>query len=615
MSDFSFRISFIGIIFTIVGVMVIVQMGRIQNSKAAQDLRQVIEQKYSFSIEHIEPERGEIYDRWGHLLAGNKKTYEIGISLRDVKNPKTIAENLSIVLGLDYNEVLRQIQSDLLNPKREYLRVDNFVAEDQIEKIEQISKNYSQEQKNSLGKNTKEAPSLSGLIWTPHLMRSYPEHTVASNVLGFYSFRDRETGRGFFGIEEKYDDLLSGIPRNMIYPLDPNQTDRPDVTSQRTSLILTIDREVQTSIERIIDRAVEDTGSKSGTAIIMNPQNGEILAMVTTPRMDPNEYWGYTEMFPSANFYNRAIGVTYEPGSVFKIITMAAALDTGTVTPDTLFTDEGYIVVGGILIRNWDNNPYGVQDMIGCLQHSLNVCLAWVATQITPEPFYSYLKAFGIDRRTNIDLAGEMNYPLATPDTEGWYQANLGTNAFGQGVAVTPIQLATAVSAVANGGKMMAPHVLYATISNGNQYINQPQVVNSPISEKTAYTLSEMLAVSLESEASTALVPGYRIAGKTGTASIPIPGGYADDITNASFVGWGPVDDPRFLIYIWLEEPVNSPWGSVVAAPVFSEIFQYLVVQANLPPDKLRHQMYGKATPVVSNIHSTPAQVNTEITQ
>jgi len=230
--------------------------------------------------------------------------------------------------------------------------------------------------------------------------------------------------------------------------------------------------------------------------------------------------------------------------------------------------------------------------MTTCMQHSLNVCLAWVSTEMGAETFYSYMHAFGVDRRTNIDLADEVSSPLSEPGDGFWYPINLGTNAYGQGLAITPMQLTMAVAAVANEGKMMAPHILRAVISNGRQYNNTPQVVSSPISAETAATLNEMLAVSLEKEASTALVPGYRVAGKTGTAQIPDPvAGYHDVLTNASFVGWGPVDDPRFVVYIWIEKPVSSPWGSVVAAPIFSEIVQHLVVLLNLPPDDMRQQL------------------------
>jgi len=224
----------------------------------------------------------------------------------------------------------------------------------------------------------------------------------------------------------------------------------------------------------------------------------------------------------------------------------------------------------------------------------LNVCLSWVATQMGATEFYNYVEKFNIGHRTNIDLTGEEVFPLSTPGDPTWYPVNLGTNSFGQGVAVTPIQMVQAASAIANDGKMMAPHVLKAYIQNGQQYNTNPTVVGVPISATTAHTFSEMLATSLEDEASTALVEGYRVAGKTGTAEIAINGQYSSNATNASFVGWGPVDDPQFLVYIWLEKPKSSIWGSVVAAPVFSEEVKQLVVLMNIPPDDLRKSISGQ---------------------
>jgi cell division protein FtsI/penicillin-binding protein 2 len=313
--------------------------------------------------------------------------------------------------------------------------------------------------------------------------------------------------------------------------------------------------------------------------------------MAATPRMDLNHYWEAAQLFPGRTPFNRAVSMTYEPGSVFKVITMAAALDAGVVKPDTTFYDTGEIECGGYWIHNWNYGAWGEQTMGGCLQHSLNVCLASVAKDLGNDQFYSFMQKFGIGHRTGVDLAEEVPGRLKIPGDEDWYEVELCTNSFGQGVAVTPIQMITAIGAVANDGKMMQPHVLKAYIDRGAQYVMPTNILGTPISAETAHTLTEMLSISLEEEASSALVPGYRIAGKTGTASISTPNGYDPNWTNASFVGWGPVDDPRFLVYIWLEKPSSSEWGSVVAAPVFKKVFERLVVLNNLPPDDVRKQM------------------------
>jgi cell division protein FtsI/penicillin-binding protein 2 len=327
----------------------------------------------------------------------------------------------------------------------------------------------------------------------------------------------------------------------------------------------------------------------------MDPNTGEILSMATTPRLNPNQYWKYAEVFPNATPFNRAISQTYEPGSVFKVLTMAAGLDTGTVTPETPFMDTGVFMIGGGYINNWDGSAWGMQDMVGCMQHSLNVCLAWLASELGSTRFYDYVRSFGIGHLTGVDLSGEATYPLRLPGDGQWYPVDLGTNSFGQGLAATPIQMVMAASALANGeGKMMAPHILRAMVENGRQYNTNSQVVGQPITAQTAQTLTTMLVKSLEEESSDALVPGYSLAGKTGTAEIATPVGYSSDLTNASFVGWGPADDPRFLVYVWLEKPRTSKWGSVVAAPVFSEVAKSLVVLMKIPPDEQRQQLYSQ---------------------
>jgi cell division protein FtsI/penicillin-binding protein 2 len=232
--------------------------------------------------------------------------------------------------------------------------------------------------------------------------------------------------------------------------------------------------------------------------------------------------------------------------------------------------------------------------MTGCLAHSLNVCLAWVSTELGNATFYSYMQRFGLGHPTGIDLAGEVPGRLKLPGDTDWYPVDLGTNAFGQGMAITPIQMVMAASAFANDGKMVYPHVLYGQLQDGHQSNMSPQVVGSPISAQTAHTLSDMLANSLESESSDAIVPGYRIAGKTGTAQIPNDTGYDPNEINASFIGWGPVDKPRFVVYVWLEKPQSNKAASVVAAPIFAQIIEKLVVLMDVPPEVARLQNSGQ---------------------
>ncbi len=584
------RVKFLGFMISLFIVVVGVQMVRIQTSSHAQTLDKWAT-SYGTEVRTIQSERGYIYDRWGHLLAGNKEVYEIGVELQYVRNPVTIATTMASMFGSDYNEVLAQVSIPYDSTSSVYVTLGNFISADQIDQLSALKAQY--EETNPYGEDPL-LPSLRGVTWTAHLQRVYPENTLASNILGFYTYYDRDKGKGYFGIEEKYDELLAGIKQKVVIPLDPYEMQEIPTAPAGASLVLTIDREIQRSVEKVLDKAVKKNGAKNGSIIVMDPKTGEILAMAGTPRLDPNSYWDYDKLFTDGTSYNMAVSQVYEPGSVFKVLTMASALDAGAVKWDTPFMDTGVIEVGGWPIYNWDRGAWGAQNMIGCMQHSLNVCLTWVALQLGPDKFYEYLDKFGIGHRTNIDLANEEVYPLSEPGDPTWYTVNLATNSFGQGVATTPIQLITAVSAIANDGKMVAPHILRSYIQNGKQYDTQTQIVGNPISSETSRILTEMLAISLEQEASDALVEGYRVAGKTGTAEIAVNGSYSTGATNASFVGWGPVDDPQFLVYIWLEKPKSSIWGSVVAAPVFRDVVKQLVVLMNIPPDDMRLSLQGK---------------------
>jgi len=585
------RLNLIGIFLSFASILIILQMIRIQNSTKHQELSQWADEEYSYAIENYYPERGNIYDRWGRLLAGNEDVYEVGVMLQYVANPTTIAQTLEGVNQLSYKDIFTAVSKAYDPEKSVYAVLTDFLPTGVIDTLSHIKQDF--ELTNPYGKK-ENLPSLRGVIWSSHLKRSYPENSLASNILGFYSFMDREGGIGYYGVEEYYDDLLAGTPMETFMPRNPYLLEELPTVPAGASLVLTIDREIQAMVEKRLDEAVEEHEAESGTVIILDPRNGEILAMASQPRVNINQYWKYEDEFEDKTPFNRAISETYEPGSVFKVLTMAAAFDNGTVDEETIFNDPGRFEYGGSTVYNWNRRGYGKQSMQGCMQHSLNVCLAWVATELGKEDFYDYMQVFGIDRRTNIDLGGEKTWPLSMPGDSDWYPIQLVTNSFGQGVAITPIQLAAAISSVANEGELMKPHVLKAIIQDGKQYNTSPQVMSVPIKPETAKLMTSMLVESLKEESSLALVPGYSIAGKTGTAEIPVDGVYGIDLTNASFVGWGPADDPQFLVYVWIEKPGSSPWGSIVAAPVFSSITQDLVKYLDIPPEENNQTLMAK---------------------
>ena len=535
----------------------------------------------------VQPERGLIYDRYGHLLAGNKTVYEVGLNLNliaEANNAETIARVLSQILEADYNDIYTKASTVPGSEGGVYYKVvEHFATEEQVGQIWNNIDEY--EKRVNSDKKLDDSDSLMGIDWKPKTIRVYPEDSLASNILGY----DTPWGDAHFGVEQHYDTLLSGTPVYVNVQDSSHIFEADYEVPSGASLVLTIDRDIQAAMEKIIDDAVKDNGAQLGVLIVMNPKTGEILSMATTPRANPNKYTEFKE-----DSFNPAIDLSYEPGSVFKIFTMSSALDAGTVTPNTSFMDTGSYQIGTQIFSNWDRGAWGPQTMTTCMEHSLNVCLAWVADGLGTDRFYNYLTAFRIGRSTNIDLAGEIVWPLWTPKDAQWKMELLGANSFGQSVVVTPIQMVMAASALANEGKMVAPHVVKSYEYNGMQQDTGTTVVNSPISSKTAQTITNMLSISMEGETyQAAIIDGYKIAGKTGTAQIPENGRYLDDLTNTSFIGWGPADDPQFLVYIWLEKPTSDVWASLVVSPIFKRTINELVVLMNIPPDDIRKKLYA----------------------
>lgn len=594
-----YRFYLVGFLFIAFAIAIIYRLIEIQTDPFFITLSETVGDQASIKQKYFEPVRGNIYDRWGNLLAGNTEVYEIGVNLNQVEQEDIpeLTMFLASLTGFSRTDIEERVSI----PYEPNSESPNFAVFSTIYK--DASKNMVEE----IEKAQEENGHLRSISWNGRLKRTYPENEMGINFMGFY------TSDAFYGIESFYDNILSTTSTQHTIKMSPYDVMEIPEIPQGAGIILTIDREIQARVEEIMDRAIKENGANSGTAIVMDPETGEILAMTTTPRANPHQNTAQIlSQYPIESFdgsdlqtpFNRAIMQTYEPGSVFKVFTMAAALDSGTVTPDTEFLDTGYIEIGGMGIYNWDYGAWGLQTMTGCMQHSLNVCLVWTAKEMGTETFYNYLSAFNIGRETNIDLDGEVTFPFLSPSNPTpfgsdpnlprWYDGMMGPQSFGQGVALTPIRLITSAAALANEGRMMAPHFQKAILQDGRIRYYNPKIVSTPIKPQTAQTITDMLTISLEEESSSALVEGYRVAGKTGTAEIPTRKGYTSGLTNASFIGWGPSDDPKFIVYIWLEKPTSSIWSSLVTAPVFSEIVENLVIIMNIPPDAVRLQYVQK---------------------
>ena len=532
-------------------------------------------------LERVTPARGLIFDRDGMLLATNGTMYYVEIEIRQLNETsrREIASVLSKLLILPMDDLVAQLSYDWASEGQYRIRLtrlDSRVGRLPIRldpTVAGVLRDFLADP---------QAPDLSGLDLVPTSSRHYPNGTLAGHVLGIVN----QEGEGYFGVEGYYDDWLSGksiiVARTFIPPDARLEPDPP----AGVNLVLTLDADVQQVAEVGLDEAIEKTEAESGQIIVMDPRNGEVLAMAAWPTLDPNNYEPWlVQAEEDQSAITPAVAAQYEPGSTFKIVTMGSALSSGAVQPNDIFIDTGMIEVGGVPIRNWDYGAWGPQTMIGCMRYSLNVCLAWVASQkLGAASFYGHLTEFGVGQLTGIDLAGEVGGQLRTPRHPEWTESDLGTNAFGQGVSVTPIQLITAAAAVANGGVMVQPHVVREIASPQGTYRPKPVILGRPVTAEAAHTLTEMLAESLEGETRQATVAGYRLAGKTGTAQIPGERGYDSKWTIASFVGWGPLPDPSFIVLVILDKPKTSPWGSVVAAPVFQEVVERVVVLLQLPP-------------------------------
>jgi cell division protein FtsI/penicillin-binding protein 2 len=587
-------------IMVLIAAAMLIQLIRVQFGPYAPVFATWVEAAQDIDNE-VDPERGLIYDRGGDLLATNVPMYYLEIEVFQLTpaSRKQIAAVLSRALILPYEDLYAQLNADWGSVGQYRIRLTRQVGGgdrwpitvDQV--AADMLKGFLLDP---------EAPDLSGLKLVPAPRREYPAGALAGHVLGFVN----QESKGFFGVEGFYDSWLAGksmtIERGYIPPEARLEPDPP----AGVNLVLTIDLDIQQVVEDILKQALEDSGGESGQIIVMDPKTGEILALAVQPSLDPNNYepWLETQGLETQDLenldqveepvINPAVGGQFEPGSTFKVLTMAAAIDAGVVKPEDEFIDTGVIEVGGVRIRNWNGGAWGPQTMIGCMQHSLNVCLAYVASEkLGAATFYDYLEAFGIGRGTGIDVAGEVPGQLRTPRHPEWTEADLGTNAFGQGVSVTPVQLLAAVGAIANKGVMLQPHIVREVVGPEGAYWPKPTVLGKPVSAETAETLTKMLTESLAGESSLALVNGYTLAGKTGTAQIPTERGYDDRWTIASFVGWGPVADPQFLVLVRIDKPESSPWGSVVAAPVFRDVVERLVTMLEIPPDHVREQLAG----------------------
>ncbi len=427
---------------------------------------------------------------------------------------------------------------------------------------------------------------LDSLWLEPTQGRFYPEASMAAHLLGFVGLDSRGKDKGYYGLEGYYNLELSGRPG--VIREEKDAFNQPIVSGDFSAqskkdgrtLELNIDKGLQFIVESKLEKGVERYGAKAGSVTVMDPYTGAVLAMASLPGYDPVEY----NRYQTENYLNPVVADAFEPGSIFKVMVMAAGIDSGVVKPETVCDIcDGPAKIDKYEIKTWNNEYHPNSTMTDVIIHSDNVGMVFVGQKLGVDRFLDYFHRFGFTESTGIDLEDE-NIPQPKPDNK-WTYVDVATGSFGQGFLATGMQLLTAVSAIGNGGELVQPRLVKEIISEGHPVQLPQKIKHRVISEETAREIKDiMVAAAGSGEAKWADIKGYKIAGKTGTAQVAVGGKYAEEKTNASFVGFAPADHPKFAMLVTLREPSTSQWASETAAPLWFSIAQDLFNHFNVVP-------------------------------
>ncbi len=521
-------------------------------------------------VDTVPAQRGAILDATGFPLATSVDTYDVYIDAF-LWQQTTKAQKASQQLG----DELR------MDPKALYASGTSRKTGDVV-----VRRQLPYEQGLALDKKD---------IWGVRLSRSsqriYPEGDLAGPVVGLVGL----DGKGLWGAEADFDSVLNGKPGLISSERDAlgrpisfaGRTERDPVSGGEVQL--TIDRFIQGIAERNLNAAIQQYHAKSGQIIIMNPATGAILAMATNPSAGPKTAdLNDPKLFDRVR--DRSVTDMYEPGSVLKTLTTAAAIDMGKVNANSTYNDTGSVTVGTYKIQNWDFSANGTTTVTQYLQKSLNTGSVWLSGLVGAKDFYRYMKAFGLSEPTHIGLSGEAEGLMRLPDDQAWSVVDLATNSYGQGLAATPLQVLTAVNVFANGGKLMRPYIVSSEVTAGSVRTFQPVEVRRPVSAQTAATVADLMHQVVDGvDLHGAQTPGYEVAGKTGTTLVSIPTGYDLDSTIASFAGFIPYKNPRISVLIKIDQPTGGlNLGGQVAAPVFAKVAAETMQYLGVAPTKAK---------------------------
>lgn len=549
------------ILFVLLSVLMLVLSARVgywQTVGREVLLEQAREQVRSDLI--VQAGRGTITDSSGAILATTVQLRSLYAIPAQIPDLDAAARDLAVFLGQDLETVRAR-----LDPQAEWVFVARRLPEATAEAIAALG--------------------IPGLGFEAEPKRLYPNGDLAAHLLGFVN----DDGLGQYGIEGHYDVLLGGVDGTRVVERDG--AEREIAVGLRwavpprdgADLRLTIDLALQTSAERELRAAIEREQAAGGTIVVLDPRDGAVLALASYPTYHPGDV---AKADPAA-LLDRAIAWTYEPGSTLKSVTLAAGLEEGLIAPSTSYDDVGFAVIGGRVLHNALGRVWGPTTMTQVLERSANAGAVFVASQLGAERLSAYLEAFGFGSPTGVDLSGEAG-GILRPLAE-WYPVDVGTAAFGQGLAVTPLQLAAAYAAIANGGTLYRPYVVASWSDADGEHRTAPAAVHRVLSDATAAAVREMLTSTVDHGlAGAAAIPDFSVAGKSGTAQIASPDGrYADDEYISSFAGFAPASDPRFVAVVVLERPQSKLLGTLSAMSAFRAVAQDALRYARVQPDRV----------------------------
>jgi len=559
------------------------------------------------------PERGDILvkdqDGKEYALATNRYLNLIWADTRRIDDPIRTAKVLSEIL-----EISDTLEKEEDNSKDQYKPpTDNPEEEPQEEeiKIEEPTEPQKTDYQILLNKLSKEddpyeplkrkvtdekaeevkRANLKGIHILRERFRFYPEAETAGHITGFVSANDDATFTGKYGAEGNNEEILAGTPGFLFSELDARGrwisvgTRNRKPAEDGADILLTIDRTIQYQTCKVIKEAVEEYQADKGSIIILDPNTGAIRALCGYPNFDPNKY---NEVETISVYNNQTTFEAYEPGSIFKPIVMAGALDMGAVTPDTIYEDKGEEKIDRFTIQNADHEAHGWQSMTQVLEKSLNTGMIFVMRKMGMENMSDYIHKFGFGEKTGISLDTEVAGNIEAVDKG--YEIFSATSSYGQGITITPLQAVSAYGAIANGGILYKPYIIEEIrYKNGETIKTEPKQIRRVISQATSRTISAMMISVVENgHAKKAAVEGYYIAGKTGTAQVASKtgDGYQEQGTIASFVGFGTVSNPKFVALVRIDHPRTSQWSSSTSAPTFRRIADFLIKYDRIPPER-----------------------------